>query len=105
MTLDYILSHTPRQIAHEHDMDEIRMDIRFDLPDEWQDMDTLFGSLSYSDLYDDIADPTSCEDLLREWYDENEQERPGTPEQLAEAYQLLAAQAYHWWHDTDDDTQ
>lgn len=91
MNTDYILTHTPAQIAAEHDKDEIQSAFDSFVLSDFSDPDTLFGGNSLMDGTNEITDVAECEQMLTEWYDECQKDRPGSADDLALAYQLHAA--------------
>ena len=91
MNTDYILTHTPAQIAADNPISAIKEAFDEYVILEFCDPDTLFGGVSPLDGANEIADPDWSEQLLREWYDECDKPRPGTAEQLTLAIQLHTA--------------
>lgn len=94
MNTEYILTHTPAQIAAEYTAEVIKAEINqstpFDL--DWI-ADHLFSSTDPADFADELPDATfqRCEQLLVEWYDEADEPRPCTAEQLELAHILYMA--------------
>jgi len=90
MTREYIMSHTPAQIAAENTADEISIELEA-LPFADGEAADLFGNNDPADIASDLPKVEWCEQLLVEWYDEREEERPCTAEELALAFHLYAA--------------
>ena len=91
---DDLFTHTPRQIAEAHTLDDIESACSGAPVDNFGGAADLFGDASPSDWYDTLigeAELEDCEEFLREWYDERDMPRPGTARDLAAAYQLAAA--------------
>ena len=94
MRYDYILSHTPRQIAEENPLEDIESACSGFPVDDFGGADGLFGGSSITDWYDNQIDEEQieyCDQVLRECYDERDLPRPGDARDLAVAYQLVAA--------------
>lgn len=88
LTYDYILTHTPAQIAAEHSADSIQAAFDSFVPSVFTDPDTLFNGMSMMECANEIADADWSEQLLTEWYDECDLERPCDAEDLTIAIQL-----------------
>lgn len=90
MTMEYVCTHTPWQIAEENSLEEI---------DRYASMvaedfdDDIFGDSSIKDLAHSIMDLDTCRQLIAEWYEDTpENERPD-PEALQFAYHIYTARA------------
>ena len=91
MTREYIIYHTPAQIAAENTADEIRIELE-SLPFTIDEAADLFGGNDPAERADEaLPDVEWCEQLLVEWYDEREAERPCTAEELALTFHLYSA--------------
>lgn len=91
MNTEYILSHTPAQIAAEHTATEIENELIYYTPFDINSAADLFGSTDPMDIAYAMPDVDRSEQLLREWYDECERERPCDAEALEMAFTLYAA--------------
>ena len=95
MDRTYILTHTPRQIAEEHDKRDIKFEMGYqDLPGDFLDVDGIFGDDNPANYSDEIMSVEEADSLLCGFYDEQYLERPGTAEDMAVAFQLMVAMAY-----------
>lgn len=106
MTINYILTHTPAQIATEYSADEIKAEINMSTPFDidWI-ADHLFSNtdpLEFADQMPDIS-LQRCEDLLKEWYDECDEPRPCTAKQLEIAHILYMAWYIRCNNDEEED--
>lgn len=92
MTTEYIMSHTPRQIAEEHTAAEIERELKYAPLDEEQ-RNTAIASSDPHDWADTTgADMVSeCERCLVEWYDEYNLEREYSAEDFAITATLFSA--------------
>jgi len=91
MTREYIITHTPAEIAAENTADDIRRELET-LPFTIDEAAELFGGNDPAERADEaMPDVEWCEQLLVEWYDEREEERPSTAEELALTFHLYAA--------------
>ena len=91
MTTKYILTHTPREIANKHSLEEIQSEIVYSVVGEFDDSNALVGGFSWEKLADDIPDLTYCQNAINEWFDEREPKDRPTAKSLACAYQLYCA--------------
>lgn len=106
MTIEYIMNHTPAQVAAEHTAEEIAAEFNSYSPfsvDEAAGL--LFGGTDPEELADCTPDPTftRCEQLLVEWYDECDNERPCDAKSLELTYMLYTALYIRWGMDEADD--
>lgn len=77
MTTKYILTHTPREIANKHTLEEIQNEIVYSVVGEFDDSNVLIGGFSWEELADDIPDLTYCQNAVNEWFEEREpKDRP-----------------------------
>lgn len=93
MTREYIMAHTPRQIAAEHTAEEIQNELKYCAIDE-EARYSIIGSSDPVDFADTIGRDmiTDCERCLVDWYDLNNEERPEyTAEDMAEMLTLTSA--------------
>lgn len=100
MTTEYIMNHTPRQIAAEHTAEEICNDLKYCAIDE-EERYGIIGSSAPADWADKTGNEmiADCENCLVEWYDLNNAERPEyTAEDMAEMLTLYSA-----WQIAEDD--
>lgn len=105
MTREYILTHTPAEIAGENTAGEIRSEFDIYSPFDIDEVaDRLFWSTDPEELADSLPDATfsRCEQLLTEWYDECEEERPCDAEALELTNMLYVALYVRWGMDVDD---
>lgn len=91
MTREYILTHTPAQIAAENTEAEILAELN-NLPFTLDEAAELWsGNDPAENAQTALPDAKWCEQLLVEWYDEREEDRPCNAEELAFAYHLYSA--------------
>lgn len=102
---DYILTHTPRQIAQENSLEDIERWSHL-VVDEFSDVDGIFGSeVTPYDLADDIVDIKACVDTINDWYsDVPEDERP-SPRDLKYAYHIFSALSIKLAEEDEDDDE
>ena len=89
-----IMTSTPEELAAKYTYDEL-LDRMSDFAPE--NFDDFIGSSSYTDMSGEILGLNTVkeyEELLVEWFDENEDARPIDPEDLAIAFHLWAAACY-----------
>jgi len=89
-----IMNSTPEQLAEKYSEEELRDELSYYAPDNFDD---YLGNISYTDFSGETVDQAmidGCEQDLVEWFDENEEERPISAENLAIAYHLWAAACY-----------
>ncbi len=91
MTTEYILTHTPREIANEHTLEEIQHEILWEVVEEFADGDALVGSFSWEEFADSPFTVDDCQRVVDEWFSDRDPEDRPTAESLAIAYQLHCA--------------
>lgn len=96
MTCNYILSHTPAQIAQTHSEADILAELRR-MPFTVDEAADLFGSNDPADPADELPNLELAEECLTQWYDNmldddgNPTPRPCTAEVLAVTWTLYSA--------------
>ena len=94
MTRNEIMNSTPEQLAAKYSIAVLEADLGYYAPD---DFGNYLGNARYTDLGGKtITQETidECEQLLAEWFDEDEKGRPIDAERLAVAFHLWAASCY-----------
>lgn len=89
-----IMTTTPENLAARYSYDELSSRLNDFAPEGFED---YLGNASYTMFSGEIIDDDGideCEILLREWFDDNEKERPIDAEDLAIAYHLWAAACF-----------
>lgn len=108
MTNEYILTHTPAQIAQTHSAADILAELRC-MPFTVDEAADLFGGNDPADLADELPNVEQAEECLTQWYDEvmddddNPTPRPCTAEELALTWHLYAA--WYLADNTDDNPE
>ena len=93
MNRNYILTHTPRQIAADNSMDEINFWANSVSSDfDGSNGGDIFGLVSPADGADEIASLETCEYLISQWYEDTPIDERPDAEELQFAYQILCAQ-------------
>ena len=85
---------TPEELASRYTASELFRRMNDFAPDNFSN---FIGSSSYTDLSGEILDQKTLgeyEQLLVEWFDEKDEERPIDPEYLAIAFHLWAASCF-----------
>lgn len=103
MTTEYILTHTPREIANEHTLEEIQHEIRYSVVEEFEDGDALIGGFSWEEFADEPFTVAACQQSVNEWFSDRDPEDRPTAESLAIAYQLHCAASLALNRDEDPD--
>lgn len=92
MTRNYIMTHTPAQIAAENSAADILREFNtYAGPFTLDTAADLYSNNAVEDRANDLPNEDWCEQLLVEWYDECEREREYTADELSMAYHLYAA--------------
>lgn len=91
---NYILTHTPNQIAAEHEAQQIEREIGSYMGMSLDEIAGAIGNADPSDWYDITAAELIpvCENALTSWYDREHLDRPNySAEDMAIDYALYAA--------------
>ena len=96
MTRNEIMSSTPEQLASRYSSAVLESEMGYYAP---ADFDCYLGNARYTDLGGEIVTQETideCEQMLVEWFDEDDKDRPDDvdAERLAIAYHLWAASCY-----------
>ena len=94
MTREEIMNSTPVQLAERYTEAELRYELEQYAPDNF---DYFIGRADYHDFADELIEQETIdwnEQLLVEWYDEDDRPRPIDAETLSFAYHLWAASCF-----------
>ena len=96
MTLDRseIMTTPPENLAAKYSYDELSSRLKDFAPD---DFDSYLGNADETMFAGETIDDEmigNCENVLREWFDDNGEDRPVDAEDLAIAYHLWAATCF-----------